>query len=231
MKKKILIMESEKPALEILSFVLNRDGYNVIQADDGLAGVELAEHCRPDLIILDLLPSMDSATTCRCLRESGVTSPVLVLTGPKDKTDRKTYTELGASDFIDQPFAISDLLMRVKIDTLNVGSEPFVVSGRSKRKFLGRITIDFTNTVISKDGVPLELTRQEYDIVCCLASDPGRVFSRDELLKTVWEYTGYNERHVDVAVHRLRLKIEDDPAKPSIIMNRKGKGYFFAQQT
>ena len=223
-------MESEKAALEILSFVLSRDGYTIIQAGDGLAGLELAEQRRPDLIILDLLPPMDSATTCRCLREAGVASPILVLTGPKDKTDRAIYTELGANDYIDQPFAMSDLLMRVKIDTLNVGSESFAVSGRSKRKFLGRITIDFTNSVITKDGVPLELTRQEYDIVCCLASDPGRVFSRDELLKTVWEYTGYNERHVDVAMRRLRLKIEDDPTKPTIIMSRRGKGYFFAHQ-
>lgn len=231
MKKQIVVIESEQKAMEILSFVLSHENYNVIQANDGLAGLSLAKRYKPDLLILDLLPPMGSAMTCRCLREAGVTEPILIIADPKDEMDKPAYMNIGADDCIAQPFAMSELLMRVKMTTQNADSEPFSSTSKSKRKFLGRIIIDFTNTTITKDGVPLELTQQEYDIVCCLASVPGQVFSRSELLKAVWEYSGYNERHVDVAVCRLRLKIEDDPANPSIIMNRRGKGYFFAQQT
>lgn len=227
MKKKILIMESEKTAIEILSFVLQREGYSVIQAGDGLTGLDLAKQHRPDLIILDLLPSMDNAEICQCLREEGISEPILVFTDHRDKMDKATYTELGASDYIDQPFAMSEFLMRVKINTLNSENTLLTLAHKSKRQFLGRVTIDFTNSVIFKDDAPLNLTTQEYNLVRYLASDPGQIFSRMEILKAVWNYAGYSERHVDVTVRRLRLKIEDDPANPSIIMSKRGKGYFF----
>lgn len=223
MKSRLLIMENDQHVLDVLTFSLSREGYDVIRTTDGLDGLSLAEALSPSLIILDLQPPMDSAKTCVCLREEGVGIPILVLA--KEQSE-KYYLECGADSCVIKPFPIKNLLTAIKDALLVAATIPVIKN--NQRKELGRIIIDPNQMRIFKDGVSLELSIREYDIVSFLTSEPGRVFSRDELLYHVWNYTGYqgDMRGVDVAVRRLREKIEDDPSHPAIIMTKRGKGYY-----
>jgi len=138
--------------------------------------------------------------------------------------------ELGADDYITKPFAMAELLARVRANIRRAGMPaPGVEQTDGKRMMFGRITIDTDRCVVEKDGVALELTQREYDLVRYLAAQPGKAFSREALMENVWNYDGYvgDVRGVDVAVRRLREKLEDDPANPAFIVTRRGLGYLF----
>lgn len=229
MGKKILVVEDEKNIVDILAFNLKREGYTVITAMDGAAGLSLALEEDPDLILLDLmLPRLDGFEVCRRLRESGRTTPVIMLTAREEETDKVMGLELGADDYITKPFSMRELLARVKA---NIRRTDMVAAAApaAQRLELGRIAVDTQAMAVYKDGVPLELTQREYELVRVLASRRGQVFSRETLMEQVWNYEGYvgDVRAVDVAVRRLREKIEDDPADPRFIVTRRGAGYVF----
>lgn len=236
MKKKILIFEDDRKVLEILSFVLGRERYQVIKATDALAGVELAERQQPDLILLDLTPSvtggikssMDNFETCRCLREEEIASPILMCI-TKDEDTEKAFSS-GADDCIKKPFAMKDLLLRINVNTWHMEIPSNSAGAISKRQVLGRISIYPDRSLITKDDTVLSLNQREYNLICRLAKEPGKVVSREELMREVWGYTGYlGDLHaVDVTISRLREKIEDDPAKPTLIITRRGHGYVLA---
>lgn len=238
MKKKILIMEDDRKVLEILSFALGREGYQVFKASDGLAGVQFCEEHDTDLILLDLAASfvdseassMDSFETCRCLREEGTTSPILVCVASHEEAEKAL--DLGASDYILKPFSMKELLLRVNANTWHMEMPPSEIGALSKRQVFGRITIYPDRSVVTKDETELSLTQREYNLLCFLAKAPGKTFSREVLLHEVWEYTGYigDLRAVDVIISRLREKIEDDPANPSLIITRRGHGYMLKDQ-
>ena len=155
------------------------------------------------------------------------------LTAREEEADKVLGLELGADDYITKPFAMRELLARVKANIRRVsmapaqppqpGSEP------GKRLDLGRVVVDLEGATVYKDGRALELTQREYDLIRFLASQPGKVFSREALMEHVWNYEGYvgDVRAVDVAVRRLREKIEDDPASPKFILTKRGMGYLF----
>ena len=220
--KKLMIMESTAKILDILCFAIGREGYDIVPTGDGLDGVFLLEQQAVDLIILDLTGPMDSIATCRCLREEGIRIPILVLAEEKQCVD---LGEFDNTDYILKPFPMPDLLLKVKQKTGHLSRLPIP----SKEKTLGRFVIDPHKSVISKDGVPLDLTQREYDLLIYLSSSPGKIFTREELLHQVWDYPGYigDIRGVDVAVRRLREKIEDDPAHPAFIMTKRGEGYYW----
>ena len=234
MGKKILIVEDEQNIVDILSFNLGRDGYDTMEAYDGPTGLQLALEENPDLILLDLmLPGMDGFDVCKQVRAGGVTTPIIMLTAREEETDKVLGLELGADDYITKPFSMRELLARVKANIRRVAMKPAAEERENQpdEGKLGRFTIDAAQKTVYKDGKPLELSQREYDLICYLASQPGTVFSREQLMEHVWNYEGYvgDVRAVDVAVRRLREKIEDDPANPTAIVTKRGVGYYFGK--
>lgn len=230
MSKRILIVEDEKNIVDILNFNLVKEGYATMEAYDGQAGLQLALEQDPDLILLDLmLPKMDGFEVCRSLREQGRTTPVIMLTAREEETDKVLGLELGADDYITKPFSMRELLARVKANIRRSDMVPAVAPSKEGSLHFGRIVIDTDKLTVAKDGVMLELTQREYELITFLASNPGQVYSREALMEHVWNYDGYvgDVRAVDVAVRRLREKVEDDPANPKFIVTRRGLGYLF----
>ena len=235
MGKTILIVEDEQNIVDILSFNLSREGYDTLEAYDGPTGLQLALENDPDLILLDLmLPGMNGFDVCRKIRESGSSIPVLMLTAREEEADKVLGLELGADDYITKPFSMRELLARVKANIRRVTmAVPAAAPAPAAEGLVqrGRVTIDRDRATISKDGRALDLTQREYDLICYLAAQPGKVFSREALMEHVWNYEGYvgDVRAVDVAVRRLREKIEDDPASPRFIVTKRGMGYYFGE--
>ena len=232
MGKTILIVEDEQNIVDILSFNLSREGYDTLEAYDGPTGLQLALEQNPDLILLDLmLPGMNGFDVCRKVRESGSSTPILMLTAREEEADKVLGLELGADDYITKPFSMRELLARVKANIRRVEMAPAAAQPEESGDVLrlGRVTIDREKAVVTKDGRALDLTQREYDLICYLAAQPGTVFSREALMEHVWNYEGYvgDVRAVDVAVRRLREKIEDDPASPKFIVTKRGMGYLF----
>ena len=228
-KKKILVVEDEKAIADILVFNLQREGYDTLVAYDGADGLHAALEDAPDLILLDvMLPSMDGFAVLKHIREKQDT-PIIMLTAREEETDKVLGLELGADDYITKPFSMRELMARVKANmrcTLS-GEErekPAVPSG-------GGLRISRDNGMVYKNGRALELSAREFDILCFLSASPGRVFSREELMEQVWGYEYYGDlRAVDVAIRRLREKVEDQPASPRYIMTKRGMGYYFSDE-
>ena len=226
MSKRILIVEDEQNIIDILAFNLQREGYETIEAMDGALGLAAALKHDPDLILLDLmLPGMDGFEVCRRLREQGRSTPIIMLTAREEETDKVLGLELGADDYITKPFSMRELLARIKA---NIRRTDMSAAAPVQSVGAERITVDIQAMMVYKDGKPLDLTQREYELVRVLTAQKGQVFSRETLMEQVWNYGGYGDvRAVDVAVRRLREKIEDDPAEPQFILTRRGVGYVF----
>ena len=231
MSKRVLIVEDEKNIVDILSFNLKREGYETLEAFDGQTGLQLALEQNPDLILLDLmLPKMNGFDVCKAIRAQNRSAPILMLTAREEETDKVLGLELGADDYITKPFSMRELLARVKAnirrtEMLAARSAPAPKAAAGG----GRIAIDTDQMAVYKDGTPLDLTQREYELIKFLAAQPGKVFSREALMEHVWNYESYvgDVRAVDVAIRRLREKVEDDPASPQFILTRRGQGYYF----
>ena len=236
MGKTILIVEDEQSIVDILSFNLMKEGYDTVEALDGAAGLQLALEQDPDLVLLDLmLPGMDGFEVCERIRKAGSSVPIVMLTAREEEDDKVRGLELGADDYITKPFKNRELMARVKANIRRVSMAapaPAPVSEPSTGTALGqRVQADEERATIYKDGVPLDLTQREYDLIRFLAARPGKIFSREALMEHVWNYEGYvgDVRAVDVAIRRLREKIEDDPASPAFIKTKRGMGYYFGE--
>lgn len=213
--------------LDILAFAVGREGYTVFRCADGLQGIQLAEERTPDMIVLDLNTSiMSSLDACRGLREEGISAPILVCT-PSDH-EQDEMLNAGADDCIQKPFAMKELLSKIRTNTWHLNSGNMV--GATRLQVLGRIAIDLDQLKVMKDGEVLNLTQREFDLISFLAKEPGKVHTREDLMHSVWEYTGFvgDVRAVDVSIRRLREKIEDDPANPTIIITKRGRGYYLS---
>ena len=228
-KKKILVIEDEKAIADILVFNLQREGYDTLVAYDGTEGLRCALEEAPDLILLDvMLPGMDGFEVLGHIREKHDT-PIIMLTAREEETDKVLGLELGADDYITNPFSMRELMARVKANMRRTLSgeeraKPAVPSG-------GGLRISRDNGMVYKNGRALELSAREFDILCYLSASPGHVFSREELMEHVWGYEYYGDlRAVDVAIRRLREKGEDLPASPRYIMTKRGMGYYFASE-
>ena len=234
MGKKILVVEDERNIVDILTFNLQREGYDTLEAMDGAAGLRLALDQDPDLILLDLmLPKMDGFQVCRTLREQGRATPIIMLTAREEETDKVLGLELGADDYITKPFSMRELLARVKSNIRRTEMlSQAAPQANPNRLELGRVQVDLDAMLVYKDAEALDLTQREYELVKTLASARGQAVSRESLMEQVWnyEYVGDDVRTVDVTVRRLREKIEDDPASPALILTRRGVGYYFAGQ-
>lgn len=229
MGKKILIVEDETAIADIIAFNLEREGFETASAADGVEGLRMATQEAPDLILLDvMLPGLDGFEVCRQVRGQSAV-PIIMLTAREEETDKVTGLELGADDYVTKPFSMRELIARVKANMRRTA--PAAPAGAGTRVLAGALSIAEDKSEIYKNGKPLDLSVREFDILTFLAAAPDKVFSREELMEKVWGYEFYGDlRAVDVAMRRLREKIEDSPAQPQYIVTKRGLGYYFASQ-
>jgi DNA-binding response OmpR family regulator len=227
MNRKILVVDDDRKTVDLLRLYLERDGYQVLAAHDGRQALDLTRQRRPDLIVLDLmLPSVDGLDVCRILRAESAT-PIIMLTARTTEDDKLLGLDLGADDYITKPFSPREVVARVRVVLRRVGaerdSEPATVHFR-------QLTVDFVGHAARLRGEPLRLTPKEFKLLETLIKQPGRAWSRLDLLEQVFgfDYEGL-ERTVDVHVMNLRRKIEHDPARPEYIQTVYGVGYKFAE--
>ena len=222
---KILVVDDEKVLVKGLKFNLENEGYQVKVGYDGEEAVELAREGAFDLIILDLMmPKIDGLQACMRIREfSNV--PIIMLTARSEDTDKIIGFEYGADDYITKPFNILEVKARVRALLRRAGAA--AQQGQGGRLQMGHIVLDSDARAAWKDGQSVELTAKEFDLMELLMRNPGRVYSRENLLNIVWgyEYVG-DYRTVDVHVRRLREKLELDPANPQYILTKWGVGYY-----
>ena len=229
MEKKVLVVDDERPIVEILKINLQKEGYSVFEAYDGEEAVSRALTVQPDLILLDvMLPKLDGFSVCKKIREKS-SVPILMLTAREEELDKVLGLELGADDYITKPFSIRELMARVKANMRRNESTYEDKREKSEEELrIGNFVLDFNRYELYKNGKLIDLTIREFDLIKFLASKPNKVFSRQTLLESVWDYEYYGDvRTVDVTVRRLREKVEDDPSEPTIIMTKRGVGYYF----
>ena len=232
MAKKILVVDDEPNIVDILRFNLQREGYEVLAAYDGQEGLDNARSEGPDLILLDvMLPEKDGFQVCEELRKTDKLTPIIMLTAREEERDRVMGLELGADDYVVKPFSVRELLARVRtnIRRTAVMTEEAAPAVETNLLRAGRITVDPDRQLVLKDGQSVDVSQREFELVRLLAASVGTVFSREQLLSQVWNYDYYGDtRAVDVAVRRLREKLEDDPASPSLLCSRRGGGYYLS---
>ncbi len=231
MKRRILIVDDERNIVDILKFNLQKEGFDTLEAYDGLAGVEMFEKEKPDLILLDLmLPEMDGFTVCRRIRQTSQV-PILMLTAREEEVDKVLGLELGADDYITKPFSPRELMARVKANLRRTADEAEKAekkTGGVPTLKAGDLEVDSVQYEVRRAGHVLELTLREFELVRFLVQQKGQVFTRENLLEKVWGYEYYGDvRTVDVTVRRLREKLEHEPSHPEYILTRRGVGYYF----
>ncbi|ABU57105.1 MAG: DNA-binding response regulator [Roseiflexus sp.] len=221
----ILLVEDDPILSETLRYNLEREGYSVINAVDGVAGLERARRDQPDMVILDvMLPRLDGFSVCRILRQESEV-PILILTARQDEIDRIAGLELGADDYVAKPFSLGELLARVR-----------AIMRRSERRIgmmrevldAGSLRVDTGSRRAWRDNVELNLSQKEFDLLVCLMRNRSMALSRDMLLERVWGYDFLGDsRTVDVHIRWLREKVEPDPSRPVYIHTVRGIGYRF----
>ncbi|HOB35840.1 MAG: response regulator transcription factor [Firmicutes bacterium] len=223
---KILIVEDEKPIADILEYNLAKEGYDVTSVYLGDEAVEVARALNPDLILLDImLPGIDGFNVCRQVRQF-TNCPIIMLTAKDAEIDKVLGLELGADDYVTKPFSTRELLARIKAQLRRSRQIEKEQSQQTRENPPLEIDRDFF-TVKRGDQV-INLTHREFELLDFLASNPGKIFTREDLLKKVWGYDYFGDvRTVDVTIRRLRVKIEEDPGNPKYILSRRGLGYYF----
>lgn len=224
MAPKLLVVDDESPILELVEYNLTREGFTVLTEMDGMAALTRAQQEKPDLIVLDvMLPGLSGLEVCRQLRKTSDV-PIILLTARKDEVDRVLGLELGADDYVTKPFAPRELVARVKA-ILRRSSRGWETGGTIRAEGL---VIDPERRMVELDGTALNLTFTEFELLQILARNPGRAFTRDDLLGRVWGEDFFGDaRTVDVHVRHLREKLEEDPGDPQFIETVRGVGYRF----
>ncbi|MEQ8173736.1 MAG: response regulator transcription factor [Syntrophomonadaceae bacterium] len=228
-KAKILVVDDESHIVELVTFNLEKDGFEVVSAYDGKSGIEVVKLQNPDLIILDImLPGMDGLKVCRTLKQDPQYSsiPIIMLTAKAEEFDTVLGLEMGADDYIKKPFSPKELVARVKarLRALKV-LEAEKAAGQKAFIIKDLIVIpDKHEVYLGEDR--LELTPKEYELLYVMAAQPGKVFTREALLERVWGYESLGDaRTVDVHIRHLRQKLKDDPAYPEYVETVRGIGY------
>ena len=234
MEKRILLIEDDPDIAGLVRLHLRDLNFEVELATDGLKGLELALSGNFDLVILDLmLPKLDGHQVCKKIRQRDTRLPILMLTLKSELVDKVLGLELGADDYMTKPFSIQELQARVKAllrraEVVNESDQTVLVPPPIK---VGELLIDRDKRRVTLRGVEVELTPKQLDLLVLLASNPGRPYSRQELLDRVWGYqsSGY-EHTIDTHVNRLRSKLEPNPSNPTLIITVWGVGYKFAEE-
>jgi DNA-binding response OmpR family regulator len=219
----VLVVDDEPVVREVVATYLRRDGFDTVEAGDGLTARELIERHPPALVVLDvMLPGIDGLELCRWIRARSETA-VILLTARGDESDRIVGLELGADDYVSKPFSPRELSARVRTVLRRAPA-----AASSRRLVAGGLVIDAATREAARDGAPLRLTAKEFDLLWFLASHPRLVFSRRHLMDRVWGHDAdFDPATVTVHVRRLREKVEDDPSRPERIQTVWGAGYRF----
>ena len=225
-EEKILVVDDEEHIQELIKFNLEKSGYKVISADNGIDAIKLAKEQLPQLMLLDLmLPGMDGLDVCKEIRKDSnmLNMPIIMITAKGEEIDKIIGLELGADDYITKPFSVRELLARIK--ALLRRSNIQIVETTFK---VGNLAIDFGKHEVIKSEIKIDLTLKEFELLQILIKNKGRVMTRDFLLDKIWGYEYLGEtRTVDVHIRHLRQKIEDDDKNPVYIQTIRGIGYRF----
>ena len=236
--KSILIVDDEQPIVDILVYNLRKEGYNTIEASDGLTAVDIALEKKPDLILLDImLPKLDGLSVCKRIKNS-LNVPILMLTAKDGEIDKILGLELGADDYITKPFSVRELVARVKANLRKVEvvknnnikqNEPEEEKKYESKIVIGELELDLDKFETKVRGEVIDLTLREFEVLKYLASQPDQVVTREVLLEKVWGYEYFGDiRTVDVTVRRIREKIERDTSAPKILITKRGVGYYLS---
>ena len=223
---KILVVDDADLLVKGIRFNLMNEGYTVITGSDGLEAVQLVQEEKPDLVVLDvMMPNMDGMTACSKIREFS-DIPIILLTAKTDDMDKLMGFDHGADDYLTKPFNILELKARIRALLRRAGTHEKKAAGNLLT--IGTITLDLDARNAYRSGVLADLTAKEFDVIEFLMRNPNRVYSRENLLDTIWAYEYRSDiRTVDVHIRRLREKLEENPAEPKYIMTKWGVGYYF----
>ena len=233
-KKKILIVDDEKPIVDILTYNLQKEGYETVEAYDGEEAINYALTQKPDLILLDImLPKVDGLTVCKRIRHTLSNVPILILSAKDEEIDKILGLELGADDYITKPFSVRELVARVKANLRKseVIQENNQIDNADDKKTnkikVGELELDLDKFEVKARGDVIDLTLREFEVLKYLAGQPGQVVTRETLLEKVWGYEYYGDiRTVDVTVRRIREKIEKNTSNTKILITKRGVGYY-----
>ena len=240
--KTVLIVDDEQAIIDVLKFNLLKEGYKILEAKDGLTGLNMALEQKPDLIMLDImLPKLDGLSVCKRVKNS-CNIPIIILTARDTEVDKIVGLELGADDYITKPFSVRELVARVKANIRKVdvtigqqqqqnnpAPQPTTPKKKENKIVIGDLVVDLDKFEVTVRGKIIDLTLREYEVLKFLASQPGQVVTREILLEKVWGYEYYGDiRTVDVTVRRIREKIELDTSAPQILITKRGVGYYIA---
>ena len=237
--KKILIVDDEQAIIDVLVYNLKKEGYETLEATDGVTAVNMALEQKPDLMLLDImLPKLDGLSVCKRVKNY-LNIPILMLTAKDAEIDKIVGLELGADDYITKPFSVRELMARVKAnlrknEIANIRKEEDNTveefNGKSENKIkVNDLELDLDRFEVKVRGEIIDLTLREFEVLKFLAGQPGQVVTRETLLEKVWGYEYYGDiRTVDVTVRRIREKIEKDTSAPKILITKRGVGYYIA---
>jgi DNA-binding response OmpR family regulator len=232
MSMKVLVVEDEKNIRDLVCLHLGLEGYDCVPTADGKDAMALAGEKQFDLIILDLmLPGIDGVTITRAIRRHGPNrdAPILMLTARREESDKVMGLDSGADDYLTKPFGVRELIARAAALTRRGRAPLTAPQGDGRPLDIHNVELDPARRSVRVRGKPAEVTRQEFNLLYVLASNPGIVFTRERLLSKVWQGQSFvTGRSVDTLVKRLRKKIEVDPANPELILTVWGDGYKFA---
>lgn len=229
MRRRILVVEDDRTLRQALSFNLTREGYDVTTAADGEAALDAARNQRPDLMLLDvMLPGMSGLEVLRVLRGEGFDTPVIIVSAKGEEIDRVVGLKVGADDYVTKPFSRPELLARVEA-LLRRQRKTAIDEERPERMEIGQVRVDVARREVTVGDRALHLTTKEFDLLVFMASHPGRIFTRDQLLARIWgyDYTG-DGRTVDVHVSWLRSKLREVDGR-NYFRTVRGVGYAFAE--
>jgi DNA-binding response OmpR family regulator len=228
---RILLVDDEQPIQTLLSFPLQRDGYEVVHASDGREALARFSEQTFDLVVLDvMLPRMDGLEVCRRLRAKGERVPIIMLSAKSEEIDKVLGLELGADDYITKPFSMREFRSRVKAALRRAGMARDDGEDETTVEAAG-LRIDPAKRTVQLRGETVQTTFVEFEILSAMARSPGRVFTRDMLLARVWGDSAYRDpRTIDVHIRHLREKLETDPKEPEFIFTVRGVGYRFRDE-
>jgi two-component system response regulator VicR len=237
-KKTVLVVDDEIAIVELLKHHLTLEGYNVLEANDGITAIEIATEKRPDLILLDImLPKLDGLSVCKRIKNT-YNVPILMITAKDTEIDKILGLELGADDYVTKPFSTRELMARVKANLRKVEINNLEAKEKQKKVIekpienkihVGDLSLDLDRFEVRVKNSAIDLTLREFEVLKFLAMQPGQVVTRETLLEKVWGYEYYGDiRTVDVTVRRIREKIEKDTSAPQILITKRGVGYYIA---
>lgn len=237
--KKVLVVDDEQAIIDVLVYNLKKEGYETLEATDGITAVNIALEEKPDLMLLDImLPKLDGLSVCKRVKNH-LNIPILMLTAKDAEIDKIVGLELGADDYITKPFSVRELMARVKAnlrknEISNVKNESQTETEKTEIKKenvikVNELELDLDRFEVKVRGEIIDLTLREFEVLKFLAAQPGQVITRETLLEKVWGYEYYGDiRTVDVTVRRIREKIEKDTSNPKILITKRGVGYYIA---